>query len=192
MVVRRIATRGIVVVALAGYVGLGGVIARLACASSAALRSRHGFRAFVMMPPELRSFAVERHVGPGDEYVYTMSVHKSGRTRWRLRIDANAPRRPWRDAFEEHMCKHGFRRIGRRETKPDYLLLQFGASDRRVFRLTIRTRSAETQHITFEYFSGLNRKRWSTPRDWARYQIYRIKRFLFRAQPPLNTMTRLS
>jgi len=189
MGLRPILARGIALVALVMYVGVGGTIAHLAGASSAELKCRRGFRAAVMIPPELRSFPIERHVGPGDEFTYTMSTNKSGRTRWRLRIDATAPRQRWQSAFEDHMRKRGFRRVGRRQTTPDYLFLQFGASGRRVFRLTIDTQPAEMQHITLEYWSGLNAKRWTTPREWARYQIYRIKRFLFRSQQPSNAFT---
>jgi hypothetical protein len=114
---------------------------------------------------------------------------KSGRTFWCLCIDATAPRRHWQDAFEDHMRRRGFRRVGRHENTPTRLFLQFGASGRRVFRLQIDTRPAGTQHITLEYRPGPNARRWSSLRDWARHQIYKLKSYLFQSQPPPNAMT---
>jgi hypothetical protein len=178
-----------VVLTLLVYVSLGGVIAHMAGVSSAVLTGRHGFRAAMMMPADLRSFPVERYAGPADEFTYTMSTHKSGRTLWCLRIDAIAPRRHWQDAFEEHMRRRGFRRVGRHETTPSRLFLQFGASGRRVFRLQISTRPAETQYITLEYHPGPNAREWTNPRYWARYLIYKVKHYLRRSQPPPNAMT---
>ena len=192
MALPRIGTRGILIAASVVYVGAGAVVAHIACAPSALLSSRHGFRAALIMPADLRSFTIEQHVGPGDSFAYTMSVRGRVLRRWRLSIDAAGPRRTWHDALEDHILKRGFRPMGRRQTAPKRLYLKFGASGGRLFVLKIEGDSTERLAITLEYWPNLNKRTWPKPLDWIRCHIARIKRLLLGKNGAPNATTRAS
>ena len=192
MALPRIGMRGILIAASVVYVGVGAVIAHIACAPSALLSSRHGPRAALIMPADLRSFTVEQHVGPGDSFVYAMSARGQVLRRWRLSIDAAGPRRNWRDALEDHILKRGFRPMGRRQTAPKRLYMKFGASGGRLFLLKMEGGPTEKLAITLEYWPNLNRRRGSRPLDWIRCHIARIKRLLLGPSAAPNATTRAS
>jgi len=192
MVLPRIGTRSVLIAALAVYVGVGAVVAHVACAPSALLSSRHGLHAAVIMPADLRSFPVEQHVRPGDCFAYAMSTRRGVLTRWRLSIDAGAPRQNWQHVLEGHILMRGFRRIGRRQTAPNRLYLRFGASGGRLFVLTIDGGPTERLAITLEYWPNLNKRTWRRPLDWLRYHMRRIKRYLLGPNAAPNATTRAS
>jgi len=192
MALPRIGTRGILIAAMAVSVGAGAVVARIICAPSALLGRRHGLRAALIMPADLRSFPVEQHVGPGDSFAYSMSTRGRVLTRWRLSIDTDAPRRNWRDVLEDHILKRGFRPMGRRRTAPKRLYLKFGASGGRLFVLKMEGGPAERLAVTLEYWPNLNKRTWPRPLDWIRCHINKIKRLLLGPNAAPNATTRAS
>ena len=192
MALPRIGTRGVLIAAMAVYVGAGAVVARIICAPSALVDSRHGLRATLIMPADLRSFPVEQHVGPGDSFAYSMSTRRRVLKRWRLSIDTDAPRRNWQAALEDHILKRGFKRMGRRQTAPKRVYLKFGASGGRLFVLKMEGGPAERLAITLEYWPNLNKRASPRPLDWIRCYISRIKRLLLGKNAAPNATTRAS
>jgi len=192
MVLPRIGTRSVLIAALVVYIGVGAVVAHIACAPSALLSSRHGLHAAVMMPADLRSFPVEQYAKPGDCFAYAMSTRRGVLTRWRLSIDASPPRWNWQDVLEGHILKRGFRRMGRRQNAPNRLYLKFGASGGRLFVLKIDGGPTERLAITLEYWPDLTRRTWRRPLDWIRYHMRRIKRYLLGPNTAPNATTRAS
>ncbi|MBN2128352.1 MAG: hypothetical protein JW741_02610 [Sedimentisphaerales bacterium] len=192
MALPRIGTRGILIAAMVVCVAIGAVVARIVYAPSALLSRRHGLRAALIMPADLRSFPVEQHVRQGESFAYAMSTHRGVLTRWRLSIDTDGPRRNWRDALEGHILKRGFRPMGRRQIAPKRLYLTYGASGARLFVLKMEGSPTERLAVTLEYWPNLNKRAWPRPLDWIRHHIARIKRLLLGKNAAPNATTRAS
>jgi hypothetical protein len=74
------------------------------------IRDRKGLRAVLLMPGDLRGFAVDEHAKPGDNFSYTLKTERTGIKRWALQIDTKAAHREyWQVQFGTYTAKQGFR-----------------------------------------------------------------------------------
>ena len=79
------------------------------CKPSMVIRDRKGLRAVLLMPGDLRGFAVDEHAKPGDTFSYTLKTERTGIKRWALQIDTKAAHREyWQDRFGAYAAERRF------------------------------------------------------------------------------------
>lgn len=173
-----------VVLLVGAYLAAGIAIARVACVSSATFESRHGLRAALLMPPNLRTFPVEQYATTDEAFEYTMSTVRGDLTRWRLRIDTSGQRTAfWRRVLAEHLQDRGFTNM-RTPWRAGGRLSVFSPSRNRRARLFVKS-----DHVTFEYWPNLRRGRPKRPIALMRYYAFKIRRALLGKKPVVNTIT---
>ena len=97
------------VVTMAAMIGLVGVYCAAVCRPSGVVKNRRTIRARLLMPKDLRLFAVERHTTKQDSFAYDMFIGPRRLSCWRLRINTDPQRRQyWAKAINDHAVERGF------------------------------------------------------------------------------------
>lgn len=176
---------------IATYASAGLLIAHLAHRSSAIIGNRYGVRAVLMMPAELRRFPVDRHLGPGETRVYTLSTVRRELTRWRLSIDSVPQRRMyWQNTITRYLRQRGFKSVGSLGYTGQRRNMRFRTADGRYATFDIERSAAPGRiHMNLNYWPDLNRRARKTAVAILRTYIHRIKRSVFGTNVPFNTIT---
>ena len=191
MKLRTITVGRVIAAVIATYASAGLFIAHLACESPAVIGNRHGIRAVIMMPAELRRFPVDRHLGPGETCVYTLSTVRKELTRWRLSIDSTPQRcEHWRDTVAGYLEQYGFRSMGPLRYTGRRRNMRFRTADGRYATFDSERSAAPGRiHMNLDYWPDLNRRGRKNAVAILRTYVYRIKRSVFGTNVPFNTIT---
>ena len=96
---------------IAGFFGLLCAMRAIQSSSSAAIRERFGIRSRFLMPKGFRSFPVEEHVKPADQFNYMISDSPDSLKHWRLQIHtASKHQKHWENAFDHYANKRQFKK----------------------------------------------------------------------------------
>ena len=111
MKIRTITTRLIAAALIAAFSGLLCAMRAIESSSSAAIRDRFGIRTQFLMPKGFRSFPVEKHVKPADQFNYMIPDSPGSLKLWRLQIHtASEHQKHWENAFDHYAEKRQFKK----------------------------------------------------------------------------------
>jgi len=119
-----------VIALVAGFLGLLCALMAVGGNRSGVIRNRSSLRAWLSMPKAFRAFCVEKHVKPGDDFVYMASDGTGSLRRWHLLINTvSEHRKHWENAFDNYVGKLRFKKSGSYQRGPNKLFIGYRISN---------------------------------------------------------------
>ena len=183
-----------VVVLVAGFLGLLCAMRAVRSSSSAAIRDRFGIRDQFLMPKGFRVFRVEEHVKPGDRFVYSNSAHPSGLRHWRLEIHtASEHQEHWENVFDHYADKRQFKKSRRYQRGSYKRLIEYKISNGDCCWLILKNdKGTGDLRITFQYQVKPANRKIRKYVDLLAFKVRKLWYYLSGKNPPCNMITRAS